>query len=120
MSVKFANKTVVVGSVTVRRGDAWAADSEMVKVRPDLFDDEPTRVATGGPRHAAEVPQERLPHQVERATRRPGEKRATPPRKRAPRKRAAKKAAASKPPATTTPPTPPADTGGGDTPPADE
>lgn len=116
MGVKFANKTVVVGNVTVRRGDAWDASSEMVRKYPQFFDDSPTRVATGGPRHAREQTQ------VERATARPGEKRATPARKRAPRKRAAKKSAPAKKAAAapSTPPTPPAGSGGGDTPPAEE
>lgn len=57
--------------IRMQINDPWAADDPFVKDRPDLFADQPTflhRSATPGP----------LPDPpVERATARPGEKRAT-------------------------------------------
>jgi len=44
----------------VRKGDAWAANADVVRARPDLFTDDPAR-AKGG--------------RVEAATRAPGERR---------------------------------------------
>lgn len=73
MNVVYARKTAVVGSVTVRRGDVWDADAELVKRYPDLFSTLPTRVVTGSPSHAREV--STSAPVVETATRAPGETR---------------------------------------------
>lgn len=50
--------------------DAWPADDPLVKARPDLFSDDPTRTFTSSGARTA-------PAEVETATRRPGERRGT-------------------------------------------
>lgn len=52
---------IVDGTVrAVRKGDAWSADADVVRARPDLFTDNPAK-ARGG--------------RIEAATRAPGERR---------------------------------------------
>lgn len=48
--------------VVLERGEAWWSDDPFVKLRPDLFSDEPTKVRGQRP--------------VEQATKNPGQKRA--------------------------------------------
>lgn len=61
MAVVYARGDLTVawsqGQTTLRRGDVWDADAELVRERPDLFAAEPERPAG----------------RVERATRAPGE-----------------------------------------------
>ncbi|MFW6091625.1 MAG: hypothetical protein ACODAF_07070 [Actinomycetota bacterium] len=83
--IVFAKKTVAVGKTTVRNGEAWDADAELVRTHPHLFDEQPAKVRTGSARSSRRVPV------VETATRAPGEQRRTP------RKRAARKTAAAEP-----------------------
>lgn len=74
MSVVFARETICVswsaGTTLLKKDDAWDADSDLVRERPELFTEAPERL--------------RGRRLVERATRAPGEVRAT----RAPRKAA--------------------------------
>lgn len=71
MALKYATAACAVrwkgGVVRLAEGDAWPADDEFVKARPEFFADEPTKVHHS---RGAEAP-------VEQATARPGEKRAT-------------------------------------------
>lgn len=67
MAVVYAKGDMTVawssGKSTLKKGQAWDADAELVAERPDLFAAEPERPAgRGAPR-------------VERATRAPGERR---------------------------------------------
>jgi len=74
MAVVYARDTVCVswsaGRTVLRKDDAWDADADLVRERPDLFTEQPKKL--------------RGRRLVERATRAPGEVRAT----RAPRKMA--------------------------------
>lgn len=69
MPVVFPRQSVTVswagGKTFLRKDVPWDADSELVKERPELFSDEPERIAGRVER-------------VERATRAPGEFRETP------------------------------------------
>lgn len=56
------------GKMLLKKDQPWDAESALVKERPDLFTDEPERVA-GRPRRGRAV--------IERATRAPGEMRET-------------------------------------------
>lgn len=58
------------GDTLLKKGEPWAADADLVRERPDLFEGEPGRLAgrTAAPR-------------VERATRAPGEVRRPRPRR---------------------------------------
>lgn len=49
------------GTTTLRKGDVWALDADLVQERPDLFQAEP-------PQHLGS-------RRIERGTRRPGERR---------------------------------------------
>jgi hypothetical protein len=74
MGVVYAKENLSVawsqGKTTLRKGAPWDADAQLVRERPDLFEDQPAKVAgrVGPP-------------VVERATRAPGEVRR--PRRRA-------------------------------------
>lgn len=76
MGVVYANQTVSVawsgGKTVLKKDQAWDADSPLARERPDLFADEPEKVA-GRPRGGR-------PPVIERATRAPGEVRKTAPR----------------------------------------
>jgi hypothetical protein len=67
MAVVYANQTASVswsgGKTLLKKDQAWDADSGLVRERPDLFTDEPEKVAG------------RQYRPVERATRAPGEMR---------------------------------------------
>lgn len=73
MAVVYANTEGVViwsqGQSPLTKGEAWDSEADLVRERPDLFDEEPTLV------RGRRVPVEETP--VERATSRPGEKRPT-------------------------------------------
>jgi hypothetical protein len=81
MPVVYAKQSVTVawseGKTYLRKDAAWDSESGLVKERPELFTDEPEKVA-GRPhgRHAGRP--------IERATRAPGEQRVTPAKKAAP------------------------------------
>lgn len=80
MGVVYAKQSASVswsgGKTFVRKDQAWDSDAGLVAERPELFTDEPAKVAGRvGVRRA-----------VERATRAPGELRVTPPKKAAPQK----------------------------------
>jgi hypothetical protein len=79
MAVVYANQTASVswsgGKTLLKKDQAWDADAGLVRERPELFSDEPEKVAG---RASGRPP-------VERATRAPGEMRAVPA-KRAPKK----------------------------------
>lgn len=60
------------GTTVLKKGDAWDADADLVRERPDLFTQEPGKV------HGRKVG----PPMVERATRAPGEMRRGPGRPR--------------------------------------
>jgi len=81
MAVVYANQTASVswsgGKTLLKKDQPWDADSGLVRERPELFSDEPGKVAGRPPGRPV----------IERATRAPGEVRQVP----------AKKAAASKP-----------------------
>jgi hypothetical protein len=81
MPVVYARQSVTVawsdGKTYLRKDEAWDSESGLVKERPELFTDEPARVA-GRPRRSRGEPQ------IERATRAPGEQRVTPAKKAAP------------------------------------
>ena len=51
---------------TVRKGEAWASDAEIVKAHPSLFTADPSHAKGAAPVARAEV--------VEQSTRAPGEK----------------------------------------------
>ena len=77
MAVVYARDTIYVawsaGRTMLRKDDAWDADSDLVRERPELFIEEPKKLRgrpVGAPR-------------VERATRAPGEVRTVRPRKAA-------------------------------------
>lgn len=78
MAIVYAKESVAVQHgdgvpIVISRGAAYDDTHDIVKAHPELFEEEPSRVA-GRP-------------QVERATRAPGEKRAVGrPRKAAPKK----------------------------------
>ena len=84
MKIKYANFTGTVAHggirVHVREGEAWDADSSLVKDNPGFFTDTPTGVRTFGPRGVELAA-------VEQATAAPGEKRTT--KRRAPAKKKA-------------------------------
>jgi hypothetical protein len=80
MGVVYARQSASIawsgGKTFLKKDQAWDADSGLVKERPELFTDEPAKVAgrvAGRP-------------VVERATRAPGEMRVTPAKKAAPQK----------------------------------
>jgi hypothetical protein len=81
MGVVYAKQSVTVawsdGKTYLRKDAAWDSESGLVKERPDLFTDEPARVAGRPHGRRAERP-------IERATRAPGEQRVTPAKKAAP------------------------------------
>jgi len=73
VSVVYARQSASVsysgGKVFLKKDDAWDGDSDLVRERPELFSEEPNKVAgRGNPRRA-----------VERATRAPGEVRDVTP-----------------------------------------
>lgn len=88
MSVVYANQSASVswsgGKTFLKKDQAWDSESGLVRERPDLFSDEPTKVAG----------RSEIRRGVERATRAPGEVRSAPADVPAP---AARKAPAAKP-----------------------
>lgn len=87
MKIKYAAFTGSIAHagmrIQVRQGEAWDADSTLVKDNPGSFTDTPVGVRTFGPTGVESVP-------VEQATAAPGEKRTTKRRgtKKAPAKKA--------------------------------
>jgi hypothetical protein len=83
MGVVYAQQSASVsyseGKVFVRKGQAWDSDALLVRERPELFSDEPAKVA-GRPRRRGDGPPV-----IERATRAPGETRPAPAKKAAPK-----------------------------------
>lgn len=68
--VAVESSTVSVGGgrpVAVRKGEAWAADSDVVKAAPGLFSTDPARAR-------GRVTAPAGPASVEQSTRRPGER----------------------------------------------